>query len=567
MGGDTTMSELTQKDIDDRVMYGPMDSVGPVIKASQKEKTIHVIYRGNKIQNFIHESHISKHDPTMEGIVNALNHFFNEYENHHYEEKLVDCSHKINSEIRNALVMDSFKSEDTDINRITELTVRLLAEYLEDHDMIKDIKDYVDNYSYYEVSMFKSAKENYEASLDADGIKIACMLTVLAKMMFLIMTKCINPTRIYRPSINIKNLEMKIRVRIFETLYESCAFIYSNNTQHLKGFKYDFYDNFIVYFMDKGSKTIDENSDHILTKHALLGTTESTIYSSLYDQFIETLIKQRLNFLYRPDLIKMKPENFVKQYCREQAIILHGDSIIYYPDRKYFGFNFASFIKYRTNALKNHLDNSSIAKKEKAILAIAELSDGEGLSRIDKIFRSMDIQNKEKSRINNAIKHEFIDRIREGINKSILGRVKENKVTKNVYNTTILPMYLEYLGVNIGNPLSYMNTHEFTEFIAYTYNWSLLKKIGNGVLAEMLLCNKEETPVMLDIAGIDNYINEKFGSYNNKYLIKDKVLNVCNTKWSSGAGLTSSITLDPNILVDFFYMIYEIKLRSINERA
>ena len=52
MGGDTTMSELTQKDIDDRVMYGPMDSVGPVIKASQKEKTIHVIYRGNKIQNF-----------------------------------------------------------------------------------------------------------------------------------------------------------------------------------------------------------------------------------------------------------------------------------------------------------------------------------------------------------------------------------------------------------------------------------------------------------------------------------------------------------------------------------
>lgn len=557
---------LTDREIDERVMYGDPQKTGPVIKSGQKDKTIHIIYNGIKLSNFVNDAHISQHDPTIENIVDSLNHFFNEYPNMCYENKIVEAATEMNNLIYNELTASAVRKDETDIDNISSIAVSILDKFLVDRDFIMDIKRYVDKYSYYEESMFKHAVENYEESLDIDGVKIACMLTVLVKMFFIILKKCVNSSRIYRKSINLSFLETKIYIAIFEKLHHECSYVYSNMESHLGGNKYDFFGNFMNYFFNKSDKIVDENEDHIMKKHALLGTTESSIYTTVYDEFIKLLYRQRLNFMYRPDLIKGVKSVFVEKYAAANGYNVNSDDIIYFGDRAFFGFNISSFIKYRTDSLKNHVSNASISKKENVIVTISAVSTGDGLSRKDKVLRREDIINPNKFRINGSIKEELMTEVRDNIKQNILTMIKEHKVVKNIYNNTILPMYLEYLNIRVGNPISYMNTNEFYEFLAYTHTWSLLRKFGNGILCDMLLANKTDIPVSLNTVAILKYIDDKFGDYTGKHHIEDKVISICNTKWSAPTYL-QPIVLEPEIFIDFLFEIYDIKRRSIDERV
>ena len=206
----------------------------------------------------------------------------------------------------------------------------------------------------------------------------------------------------------------------------------------------------------------------------------------------------------------------------------------------------------------SNLLHPSFQRKEKIVTTIADPpkdDEDSGLSRREKILRKDDIINKEQKRINEQITKSFISRLHYDPDK--LSIIDMNKVSRNILNMTIIPIYLDYMDITIGNPLGYVTTQEYYVLLAAVASWDILNKYNT--LAEAMLCNKSQEPADVPVFIIQQYCDELFHGDMNKDIIYQTALNIMSTKWTYTSATKHDIEIDVHQLFAFFKDVYDLR--------
>lgn len=548
------------KKIDDYMHYGDPFFTGPIIKSTdgdEKNKTIGLITKGYKINTFVNKQNIPNYATTVEILVNALNHFYYYNKSYEFESILAETAILIDNRIKDFLLYTDVRYSDTDMDILTNMVSEILIEHFTDELLLKRTKAYVEQYTYYDMDVYEDAVNNYQKSLTYDGIKVSVMLSIILKMLWFVTRRCISKLKISRATIDVSLLRSRINIVVFEAIVRSCSYIYSITQPDWDGVTiFDFHEEVIGYFLDRSDKDISENLSFMNRKHAVLGNTEAAILSSVYKAFSETLNKVKLLFAYKPGIVK---DDDIEAYMKKnyyQDYISKND--IYVKDTEAFGYNGSSVIQYIRIAIDNHVQFNSFQRKEKIVTTIADPpkdDEDSGLSRREKILRKDDIINKEQKRINEQITKSFINRLHYDADK--LSIIDMNKVNRNILNMTLIPIYLDYMDITIGNPLGYVTTQEYYVLLAAVASWDILNKYNT--LAEAMLCNKSQEPADVPVFIIQQYCDELFHEDMNKDIIYQTALNIMSTKWTYTAATKHDIEIDVHQLFAFFKDVYDLR--------
>lgn len=553
--------------LDKRVMFGDPHLTGPLIKApdgAEKNKSVAIIINNcYKINTFVNKLFIRSYADTVEKITNNLNHFYLYNKEYRFENTLLDAALKIDSKIKEFLLETNVRHEDTDMDVLTDIASEILIDSFLTDEMLLRTKAYVDDHIYYDENVYKEASNNYQKSLDIDGIKISLILGTIIKPIWLILKRNINAFKISRKSVDPKTLASKITIRVFEACVQRVSFIYSSSKPDWNGEIYDYHTKVLSYFMDRCDKAIADNSDHINNKHAILGSTEAGTTSSAYETLADALKKTSLLYAYKPGLIEGDVEEHIKKKYHQELV--SGEQFIYVKDPKMFGFNALEFISFTTVTVDQHVKFKSYGKKEEVITTIAKGttkdSESEGLSRRDKILRKDDIINKEQKRINDQITQAFMRSLEDPAKRYEI--VEANKISRNVLNTTIIPIYLDAMDVTIGNPLAYVNMFEFYKLIASVSQWDVLSKYHT--LSTAMLCNKSTEAVTVNIELVTQYCNELFADDMNYDIIFNTAISILSTKWSYIYNVKHDIEIDTHELFAFFKDVRDLRKEEDDE--
>ena len=557
MGG--IMSNKDKK-IDDYMHYGDPFYTGPIIKSTdgdEKNKTIGLITKGYKINTFVNKQNIPNYATTVEILVNALNHFYYYNKSYEFESILAETAILIDNKIKDFLLYTDVRYSDTDMDILTNMVSEILIEHFTDELLLKRTKAYVEQYTYYDMDVYEDAVNNYQKSLTYDGIKVSVMLSIILKMLWFVTRRCISKLKISRSTIDVSLLRSRINIVVFEAIVRICSYIYSVTQPDWDGVTiFDFHEEVIGYFLDRSDKDISENLSFMNRKHAVLGNTEAAILSSVYKAFSDTLNKVKLLFAYKPGIVKDDDiEAFMKKNYYQDYI---SKNDIYVKDTECFGYNGSSVIQYIRIAIDNHVQFNSFQRKEKIVTTIADPpkdDEDSGLSRREKILRKDDIINKEQKRINEQITKSFISRLHYDPDK--LSIIDMNKVSRNILNMTIIPIYLDYMDITIGNPLGYVTTQEYYVLLAAVASWDILNKYNT--LAEAMLCNKSQEPADVPVFIIQQYCDELFHGDMNKDIIYQTALNIMSTKWTYTSATKHDIEVDVHQLFSFFKDVYDLR--------
>ena len=552
--------------LDKRVMFGDPHLTGPLIKApdgAEKNKSVAIIINGLKINVFVNKQYIRSYANTVEKITNNLNHFYLYNKEYRFENVLLEAALKIDSKIKEFLLETDIRHEDTDMDVLANIASDILIESFLTDEMLLRTKDYIDDHTYYDEAVYKEAANNYQKSLDIDGIKISLMLGTIIKPIWLIIKRNINNFKINRKSVNIKALSSKITIKVFEACVQRSSFIYSSSKPDWNGEVYDFHNKVLLYFMDRCDKAISDNSDHINNKHAILGSTEAGTTSSAYETLADALKKTSLLYAYKPGMVIGDIEDHIKKkYYQEIAA---GEEFIYEKDPTLFGFNVLEFISFTTTTIDQHVKFKTYGKKEEIITTIAKGttkdSETEGLSRRDKILRKDDIINKEQKRINDQITQDIIIKLEDPAKRYEI--VELNKVSRNVLNTTIIPIYLDVMDITIGNPLAYVNTLEFYKLVASVSQWDMLARYHT--LSSAMLCNKSTDVVPVNIELVKQYCDDLFNEDLNKDIIFNTAMSILSSKWVYIYNTKHEIEIDIHELFAFFKDVRDIRKEEDDE--
>lgn len=548
------------KKIDDYMHYGDPFFTGPIIKSTdgdEKNKTIGLITKGYKINTFVNKQNIPNYATTVEILVNALNHFYYYNKSYEFESILAETAILIDNKIKDFLLYTDVRYSDTDMDILTNMVSEILIEHFTDELLLKRTKAYVEQYTYYDMDVYEDAVNNYQKSLTYDGIKVSVMLSIILKMLWFVTRRCISKLKISRATIDVSLLRSRINIVVFEAIVRSCSYIYSVTQPDWDGVTiFDFHEEVIGYFLDRSDKDISENLSFMNRKHAVLGNTEAAILSSVYKAFSDTLNKVKLLFAYKPGIVK---DDDIEAHMKKnyyQDYISKND--IYVKDTEAFGYNGSSVIQYIRIAIDNHVQFNSFQRKEKIVTTIADPpkdDEDSGLSRREKILRKDDIINKEQKRINEQITKSFINRLHYDADK--LSIIDMNKVNRNILNMTLIPIYLDYMDITIGNPLGYVTTQEYYVLLAAVASWDILNKYNT--LAEAMLCNKSQEPADVPVFIIQQYCDELFHEDMNKDIIYQTALNIMSTKWTYTAATKHDIEIDVHQLFAFFKDVYDLR--------
>lgn len=565
--------ELLEKEdkklkLDKRLQFGDPYLTGPLIKApdgDEKNKNVAIIVNNYKIDVFVNRQSIRSYANTVEKITNNLNHFYLYNKEYRFENVLVEAAYKIDRKIEEFLLETDIRHQDTDMDIITEIAAQILIDAFLTDEMLMRTKAYIDDHTYYDEESYKEALNNYQKSLDINGIKISLMIGTIIKPIWLILKRNINAAKIKRKTVDTKVLSSKITIKVFEACIQRASFIYSSSQPDWNGEIYDFHNNVLSYFLDRADKAITDNNDHIKKKHAILGSTEAGTTSSTYETYADVLKKTSLLYAYKPGLITEDDieVHIKKKYHQE---LLSGEQFIYVKDSGMFGFNALEFISFITVSVDKHVKFKSYGKKEDVITSIAsggdaKGDDSEGLSRRDKILRKDDIINKEQKRINDQITQHFVSGLQDPANKYEI--VAANKVNRNVLNMTILPIYLDIMDITVGNPLAYVNTFEFYKLVAAVSQWDVLEKYHT--LSTAMLCNKGVDAVATNVSLIQQYCDEYFADDMNKFIIFNAAMAICSTKWTYIYNVKHDIEVDIHELFSFFREIQILRKEEDDE--
>ena len=548
------------KKIDDYMHYGDPFFTGPIIKSTdgdEKNKTIGLITKGYKINTFVNKQNIPNYATTVEILVNALNHFYYYNKSYEFESILAETAILIDNRIKDFLLYTDVRYSDTDMDILTNMVSEILIEHFTDELLLKRTKAYVEQYTYYDMDVYEDAVNNYQKSLTYDGIKVSVMLSIILKMLWFVTRRCISKLKISRATIDVSLLRSRINIVVFEAIVRSCSYIYSVTQPDWDGVTiFDFHEEVIGYFLDRSDKDISENLSFMNRKHAVLGNTEAAILSSVYKAFSETLNKVKLLFAYKPGIVKDDDiEGHMKKNYYQDYI---SKNDIYVKDTEAFGYNGSSVIQYIRIAIDNHVQFNSFQRKEKIVTTIADPpkdDEDSGLSRREKILRKDDIINKEQKRINEQITKSFINRLHYDADK--LSIIDMNKVNRNILNMTLIPIYLDYMDITIGNPLGYVTTQEYYVLLAAVASWDILNKYNT--LAEAMLCNKSQEPADVPVFIMQQYCDELFHEDMNKDIIYQTALNIMSTKWTYTAATKHDIEIDVHQLFAFFKDVYDLR--------
>lgn len=548
------------KKIDDYMHYGDPFYTGPIIKSTdgdEKNKTIGLITKGYKINTFVNKQNIPNYATTVEILANALNHFYYYNKSYEFESILAETAILIDNKIKDFLLYTDVRYSDTDMDILTNMVSEILIEHFTDELLLKRTKAYVEQYTYYDMDVYEDAVNNYQKSLTYDGIKVSVMLSIILKMLWFVTRRCISKLKISRSTIDVSLLRSRINIVVFEAIVRSCSYIYSVTQPDWDGVTiFDFHEEVIGYFLDRSDKDISENLSFMNRKHAVLGNTEAAILSSVYKAFSDTLNKVKLLFAYKPGIVKDDDiEAFMKKNYYQDYI---SKNDIYVKDTECFGYNGSSVIQYIRIAIDNHVQFNSFQRKEKIVTTIADPpkdDEDSGLSRREKILRKDDIINKEQKRINEQITKSFISRLHYDPDK--LSIIDMNKVSRNILNMTIIPIYLDYMDITIGNPLGYVTTQEYYILLAAVASWDILNKYNT--LAEAMLCNKSQEPADVPVFIIQQYCDELFHGDMNKDIIYQTALNIMSTKWTYTSATKHDIEIDVHQLFSFFKDVYDLR--------
>lgn len=548
------------KKIDDYMHYGDPFFTGPIIKSTdgdEKNKTIGLITKGYKINTFVNKQNIPNYATTVEILVNALNHFYYYNKSYEFESILAETAILIDNKIKDFLLYTDVRYSDTDMDILTNMVSEILIEHFTDELLLKRTKAYVEQYTYYDMDVYEDAVNNYQKSLTYDGIKVSVMLSIILKMLWFVTRRCISKLKISRATIDVSLLRSRINIAVFEAIVRSCSYIYSVTQPDWDGVTiFDFHEEVIGYFLDRSDKDISENLSFMNRKHAVLGNTEAAILSSVYKAFSDTLNKIKLLFAYKPGIVK---DDDIEAHMKKnyyQDYISKND--IYVKDTEAFGYNGSSVIQYIRIAIDNHVQFNSFQRKEKIVTTIADPpkdDEDSGLSRREKILRKDDIINKEQKRINEQITKSFINRLHYDADK--LSIIDMNKVNRNILNMTLIPIYLDYMDITIGNPLGYVTTQEYYVLLAAVASWDILNKYNT--LAEAMLCNKSQEPADVPVFIIQQYCDELFHEDMNRDIIYQTALNIMSTKWTYTAATKHDIEIDVHQLFAFFKDVYDLR--------
>lgn len=548
------------KKIDDYMHYGDPFFTGPIIKSTdgdEKNKTIGLITKGYKINTFVNKQNIPNYATTVEILVNALNHFYYYNKSYEFESILAETAILIDNRIKDFLLYTDVRYSDTDMDILTNMVSEILIEHFTDELLLKRTKAYVEQYTYYDMDVYEDAVNNYQKSLTYDGIKVSVMLSIILKMLWFVTRRCISKLKISRATIDVSLLRSRINIVVFEAIVRSCSYIYSVTQPDWDGVTiFDFHEEVIGYFLDRSDKDISENLSFMNRKHAVLGNTEAAILSSVYKAFSETLNKVKLLFAYKPGIVKDDDIEVHMKKNYYQDYISKND--IYVKDTEAFGYNGSSVIQYIRIAIDNHVQFNSFQRKEKIVTTIADPpkdDEDSGLSRREKILRKDDIINKEQKRINEQITKSFINRLHYDADK--LSIIDMNKVNRNILNMTLIPIYLDYMDITIGNPLGYVTTQEYYVLLAAVASWDILNKYNT--LAEAMLCNKSQEPADVPVFIMQQYCDELFHEDMNKDIIYQTALNIMSTKWTYTAATKHDIEIDVHQLFAFFKDVYDLR--------
>ena len=130
-------------------------------------------------------------------------------------------------------------------------------------------------------------------------------------------------------------------------------------------------------------------------------------------------------------------------------------------------------------------------------------------------------------------------------------------VNRNILNMTLIPIYLDYMDITIGNPLGYVTTQEYYVLLAAVASWDILNKYNT--LAEAMLCNKSQEPADVPVFIIQQYCDELFHEDMNKDIIYQTALNIMSTKWTYTAATKHDIEIDVHQLFAFFKDVYDLR--------
>lgn len=561
----------------DRIQPGDPFFTGPLVKSpdgDMKDKNISLITENFKQNIFVNAQHIRSYATTAEKIINNVNHFYNVYKEKRYENMLAEAAARLDSKLREYLLRTSVKSETTDLQNVSDIICDILDVFFKDA-YLEDVARYVEKYSYYDDRTYDAAKKNYAASLDPTGIKMILMISVVLKQIWLLTKRTINATKISRNSIDIQLLNNKVTIRIFERAMGRCAYVYMNMYNTMWDSPADISTKFVSYFMDRCDKAITDNIGHINSKHAVLGTTEANITTSTYMTLCETVRKLTLVIGYKPGLIPDDDlELFMNKNFKQQ--VLTNDQYIYVEDLELFGFNISRVVKYIVSGLNSHVSFNGPRKKQQVAATIAagpESDDDDSVSRRDRLLKKDDILNPEQKRINEQIKCALVEKLANKMNSSsdmmLVNAVK--KVERNTLNMTILSMYIDYLGIYTGNPLSYMNNFDFGVTLVSVTKWKLLEAYPG--IREALLSKKNDK-IFLDIKDvnkIEKFINENFYDDINKDAIHTAIISITSSNYTMMHTLeehsitAKAFTIPIDEVLKFFYD-YKLHRDDENER-
>lgn len=560
----------------DRIQPGDPFFTGPLVKSPDgdlKDKNISLITENFKQNIFVNAQHIRSYAITAEKTINNINHFYNVMKDKRYENMLAETAAKLDSKLREYLLRTSSKSESTDLQNVTAIICDILDVFFKD-SYLEDVARYVERYSYYDDKTYDEAKKNYASSLDPTGVKMILMISVVLKQIWILTKRTINSTKISRNSIDIQLLNSKVTIKIFERAMERCAYVYMNVYQTTWDSPSDISTKFVSYFMDRCDKVISDNIAHINSKHAVLGTTEANITTSTYMTLCEAVRKLTLVIGYKPGLIPNDDiEAFMNKNFKQQ--VATNDQYIYVNDLDLFGFNISRVVKYIVSGLNSHVSFNGPRKGQQVAATIAagpENDEDDSVSRRDRLLKKEDILNPEQKRINELIKTSLVEKLSSKLDTSIdimlVNSVK--KVERNTLSMTVLSMYMDYLGVYTGNPLSYMNTFDFAVTLVATSKWKLLEPYPT--IREALLSRKNEKSFLSiqDIDKISEFIERVFGDDINRDAIQTAITNILTSDYTAvntlDEGLMSrSFTINIDELLGFMHD-YKIHRDDESER-
>ena len=134
---------------------------------------------------------------------------------------------------------------------------------------------------------------------------------------------------------------------------------------------------------------------------------------------------------------------------------------------------------------------------------------------------------------------------------------------------TILSMYIDYLGIYTGNPLSYMNMHDFAVTLISASKWSLLKDFK--YISTALLCEKASSGhiPLADLNDIDVFMKEYFDDDINQDAIKKAIISMLNSEYESVMLVESfnfqKFRIPAKEMLEFFYT-YKLHRDDVHER-